>query len=101
MAEYLALERIVLPSGIVEPNVKFSSDIVPGQAWKPIDKEAKAAVKARDAAKAAAAEAPSLAQADARVAELEARVAELETENAAQAEQIEALTAPPADAAEQ
>lgn len=90
-AGYIALERIALPTGLVEKGEKFGSDLVPGRAWKPIDKEAKAAVKARDEARKAEA-APS---SDPRVAELEAKVAGLEAENAGQAEQIEALTAPP------
>jgi len=91
-AGYLALERIVLPTGIVEKGEKFGSDLVPGRAWKPIDKEAKAAVKARDEARKAS-DVP--AAEDPRVAELEARVAELEADIAAKDEQIEALTAPP------
>lgn len=49
-AGYIALERIALSTGLVEKGEKFGSDAVPGKFWKPIDKEAKAAVKARDEA---------------------------------------------------
>lgn len=89
-AGYIATARIALPTGIVEKGEKFGSDAVPGRAWKPLDKEAKAAIRARDEAEKADA-APSN---DPRVGELEARVAELEAENAKQAAEIEALTAP-------
>ncbi len=54
MAQYVALERIALSAGIVEKNAKFDSDGVPGKTWKPICKDAKAAVKARDEALASA-----------------------------------------------
>lgn len=90
MAQYVALERIALTSGLVEKNAKFDSDGVPGRMWKPVCKDAKAAVKARDeAAKAAA-----VPSADPRVATLEAALAEAcEEINRLQAE-VEALTAP-------
>lgn len=95
MAQYVALERIALVSGLVEKNAKFDSDGVPGKFWKPVCKDAKAAVKARDeAAKAAA-----VPSADPRVAELERVVAEqAQVINDLQAE-IEALTAPAPEAA--
>lgn len=94
MAQYVALERIALTSGLVEKNAKFDSDGVPGRMWKPVCKDARAAVKARDEAAKAAASAPS---ADPRVAELERIVAEqAQVINDLQAE-VEALTAPPAE----
>ena len=92
-AGYIALERIALSAGLVEKGEKFGSDAVPGKFWKPIDKEAKAACRARDEAAKVAAPVSE----DPRVAALEARVAELEAENAAKDAEIEALTAPPAD----
>lgn len=91
MAKYIALNRIVLPGGIVEPGVQFDSDLVPGSQWKPIDKDAKAAVKARDEA----VRAESVVKADPRVAELEALNEALEAEVADLKAQIETLTAPP------
>ena len=91
MPMYLALARLAMPQGIVEAGEKFASDLVPGKFWKPIDKEAKAAVKARDQAKAAPA-------GDEQVSALEAALAEAKAEiNRLQAE-IEVLTAPPAEA---
>lgn len=90
MAQYVALERIALTSGLVEKNAKFDSDGVPGRMWKPVCKDAKAAVKARDEAVRAAA----IPSADPRVAELERVVAEqAQVINDLQAE-VEALTAP-------
>lgn len=96
MAQYIALERIALGTGIVEANQKFDSDAVPGRVWKPICKDAKAAVKARDA-EAKESAAPS---ADPRVAVLEAALAERDAEIERLQAEVEALTAPPADDAD-
>lgn len=68
-AGYMALERIALPTGLVEKGEKFGSDLVPGRAWKPIDKEAKDAVKARDEAAKEAAAVPAEANPLAAVVE--------------------------------
>jgi len=54
--------------GLAVEGAEFESDLVPGLAWEPLDKEAEAAVKARAEARAAAAVAPA---ADPKVAELE------------------------------
>lgn len=93
MGRYMALERVALSTGLVEKGAQFESDAVPGRAWKPIDKDAKAAVKARDAAAREVA-APSV---DPRVAELEAALAEACGEINRLQSEVEALTAPPAD----
>lgn len=91
MADYIALERVALSTGLVEKNTKFSSDAVPGRQWKPVCKDARAAVKARDAA---VREAPSPAAGpDPRVAELEAALAEAEQLAAMRDEEIEGLKA--------
>jgi hypothetical protein len=50
MARYVALQRLALSMGIVEMGQEFVSDDVPGRFWKPLDREARAAVKARDEA---------------------------------------------------
>lgn len=92
MAQYIALERLALNSGIVEKGQKFASDDVPGRQWRPIDKDAKAAVKARDAAAKAAAE--SAEAEDPRVAELEAANADLQAEVDRLTADLEAATAP-------
>ena len=100
MAQYIALERIALGTGLVEAGCKFDSDGIPGKFWKPIDKDAKAAVKARDEAAKASAVKPDAAAglADLRVAELEQVVAEqAQVINDLQAE-VEALTAPAPEA---
>ena len=80
MAEYLALGRVALTGGVVDAGTKFSSDDVPGRFWKPIDKEAKAAVRARDEASRAEAEEVAFVsgsgEPDPRIAELEAALAE-------------------------
>lgn len=80
MAEYLALGRVALTGGVVEAGSRFSSDDVPGRFWKPIDKEAKAAVRARDEASRAEAEevvfVAGSGEPDPRIAELEAALAE-------------------------
>jgi len=89
-AGYMAMERIVLPTGLVEKGEKFGSDAVPGKFWKPIDKEAKAAVKARDEA----AKAGVVVSADPRVAELEAALAAANSEAERLQAEVEALTAP-------
>lgn len=94
MAQYIALERVALTSGLVEKGAKFDSDAVPGRVWKPICKDAKAAVKARDEA----AKASAVPSADPRVAELERIAAEqAQVINDLQAE-VEALTAPAPEA---
>lgn len=95
MAQYIALERIALGTGLVEAGCKFDSDGIPGKFWKPIDKDAKAAVKARDEA----AKAGAVASADPRVAELEAALAAANSEAERLQAEVEALTAPVADAA--
>lgn len=90
MPRYLALERIALGTGIVEKDAQFDSDGVPGRAWKPLCKDAKAACRARDEA----AKVAPVAGDDPRVAVLEASLAEAcEEINRLQAE-VEALTAP-------
>jgi hypothetical protein len=89
MARYKALAKIPLPSGMVEVDEEFTSDLVPGTNWKPLDKEARDAVKARAFVKAPGSSAP---QPDL------ATKAELDATKAALAEalaQVEALTAPP------
>jgi hypothetical protein len=93
-AGYIALERIALSTGLVEKGEKFASDAVPGKFWKPIDKEAKAAVKARDDA----AKAGAVVSADPRVAELERVAAEQAQVIADLQAEVEALTAPPPEA---
>ncbi|MFC5373971.1 hypothetical protein ACFPIF_15515 [Brevundimonas faecalis] len=101
MAEYLALDRVALTGGVIEPGAKFISDAVPGRHWKPIDKEAKAAVKARDdARKAAEAEDGVLfvgsGGPDPRIAELEAALkdaAELAELRDAEIEELKAQIA--------
>lgn len=92
MPKYIALNRVVLPGGIVEKDATFESDLVPGSQWKPIDKEAKAAVKARDAevSQPVGADKP-----DPRVAELAALNEALEAEVKELQVQVDALTAPP------
>lgn len=96
MAEYLALDRVALSGGVVEAGAKFSSDEVPGRFWKPIDKDAKAAVKARDEARKATAEPLALVaddgDPDPRIAELEAKLAEAAELAAMRDEEIAALT---------
>lgn len=87
-AGYQALERIALPTGIVEAGAKFGSDAVPGRAWLPLDDEARAAVKARDEAVKVE---PAPKGEDPRIAELQAKLADAET-------QIAALTSRLADA---
>lgn len=74
MAEYIAEKRLALTGGIVEEGSAFKSDAVPGQHWIPQDKEAKAAVKDRDAAKS---DAPVVLKAGS--GEPDPRIAELET----------------------
>lgn len=89
MPAYKALQRIVLPGGIVEPEARFESDLVPGSAWLPLDDAAKAAVLARDEAEAAEAVVDKggedvvalqteLAAAEAALAEANARINELQ-----------------------
>ncbi|WP_338575712.1 hypothetical protein V8J38_11150 [Brevundimonas olei] len=94
MAEYIAEKRLALAGGIVEEGGAFKSDAVPGQHWLPQDREAKAAVKARDAAKAeAVAHSKSEAEkSDSRIAELEAKLAEAEDLAKLRDEEIAALT---------
>lgn len=87
MAAYKALQRIVLPGGIVEPEARFESDLVPGSQWSPLDDAAKDAVRARDEAGAveAAADDGDEAALEAALAEANGRINELQAE-------IEALT---------
>lgn len=96
MAEYLALDRVALHGGVVEPGSKFSSDDVPGRYWKPIDKDAKAAVRARDEARKAAAEEVVFVagdgEPDPRIAEMEAALKEAEDLAKLRDEEITALT---------
>lgn len=92
MPAYKALQRIVLPGGIVEPEARFESDLVPGSAWLPLDDAAKAAVLARDESEAAEAAVDKggedvvanlqadLAAAEAALAEANARINELQAE---------------------
>jgi len=89
MARYKAKAKIALPDGIKEEGEEFTSDLVPGKKWQPLDKEAKDAVKARAFVTAPGAKDP---QPDlATKAENERLKAALAEANA----QIEALTAPP------
>ena len=96
MAEYLALDRVALTGGVVEAGSRFSSDDVPGRFWKPIDKEAKAAVRARDEASRAEAEEVVFVagggEPDPRIAELEAALAEATDLAKLRDEEIVALT---------
>ncbi|MFI8683200.1 hypothetical protein ACIGFJ_12635 [Brevundimonas diminuta] len=94
MAEYIALDRVALTGGVVEAGTKFSSDEVPGRFWKPIDKDAKAAVRARDEARQAAAVVlvAGDGEPDPRIAELEAKLSEAEDLAKLRDEEISALT---------
>ncbi len=94
MAEYIALDRVALTGGVVEAGTKFSSDEVPGRFWKPIDKDAKAAVKARDEARQAAAVVlvAGDGEPDPRIEELEAKLSEAEDLAKLRDEEIAALT---------
>ena len=94
MAEYLALDRVALNGGVVEPGTKFSSDDVPGRYWKPIDKEAKAAVRARDEARKAedVVFVAGSGEPDPRIAELEAALKEAEDLAKLRDDEIVALT---------
>lgn len=94
MAEYIALDRVALTGGVVEAGTKFSSDEVPGRFWKPIDKDAKAAVRARDEARQAAAVVlvAGDGEPDPRIAELEAKLSEAEDLAKLRDEEIAALT---------
>lgn len=80
MPRYKALARLAFRTGIVEPDTEFESDLVPGDFWKPLDKEAKAAVKARDVAAQTEAEPfvhiPGSDEPDPRIADLEAKLVE-------------------------
>lgn len=96
MAEYLALGRVALTGGVVDAGTKFSSDDIPGRFWKPIDKEAKAAVRARDEASRAEAEEVAFVagsgEPDPRIAELEAALAEATDLAKLRDDEITALT---------
>lgn len=95
MAEYLALERVALNDGVRETGEKFTSDAVPGRAWKPIDKEAKAAVRARDEAARAPVDVvlvPGDGKQAERIAELEKELAEAQALAALRDEEIATLT---------
>ncbi|WP_374387078.1 hypothetical protein [Brevundimonas sp.] len=60
---------------VIGAGCEFESDAVPGRAWLPRDKDAKAAIRAREEAARAKLE-PAPVEADPRVAELEAKLAE-------------------------
>lgn len=102
MARYAALQRLALSTGIVEQGQEFVSDDVPGRYWKPLDREAKAAVKERDAAppkpnfKAPTDREVALEK---EVATLKGQLAEAEAETEKLRAEVDELTAPAEDAA--
>lgn len=71
MARYRATAFI---PGLAAEGDKFESDLVPGLAWEPLDKEAKDAVKAAEVARAERLAAASAPKVDPKVAELEAEL---------------------------
>lgn len=87
MARYSAKGKLYNGVRIVEEGEEFDSEAVPGLLWKPLDKAARDAVKAR-AFVSAPGRPPANPAADAEVAALKAQLAEAQA-------QIEALTAPP------
>lgn len=92
MPRYKTTVRAYVGSELLGENVEFSSDAVPGRTWRPICKDAKAAVRARDEA-AKAASSPKPAEPDPRVAELEALVEAYESDAVKAAERIAELEA--------
>lgn len=70
MARYRAKSYI---PGLAVEGGEFESDLVPGLAWEPLDKEAKAAVKAAAEAREAML-APKAPAVDPKIAELEAEL---------------------------
>lgn len=99
MPRYKTTVRAYVAGELLGEDVEFSSDDVPGRTWRPIDKDAKAAVRARDeAARKAAADAAVGAE-DPRVVGLERFIAEQTQIIIDLQAEVEALTAPAADAA--
>lgn len=101
MALYRALNRVVLPKGIVEKDACFESDLVPGSQWDPQDEDAKSAVARRDAAEAAEAEAAEPDDLQAKLAQVEVELADATAEIADLTAKLEAAqkAPPPADKA--
>lgn len=98
MPRYKTTVRAFVAGTLLGEDVEFSSDDVPGRTWRPIDKDAKAAVRAREDADRKAAADAAVGVEDPRVAGLEAALSEANDRiNELQAE-VEALTAPAADA---
>lgn len=96
MALYRALNRVVLPKGIVEKDACFESDLVPGSQWDPQDEDAKSAVARRDAAEAAEAEAAEPDDLQAKLAQVEGELADAKAEIADLTAKLEsAKVAPP------
>lgn len=95
MALYRALNRVVLPKGIVEKDACFESDLVPGSQWDPQDEDAKSAVARRDAAEAAEAEAAEPDDLQAKLAQVESELASAKVEIASLNAKLDAKAPPP------
>jgi len=95
MALYRALNRVVLPKGIVEKDACFESDLVPGSQWDPQDEDAKSAVARRDAAEAAEAEAAESDDLQAKLAQVEGELADARVEIASLNAKLDAKAPPP------
>jgi hypothetical protein len=95
MARYRATAYI---PGLAVEGAEFESDLVPGLAWEPLDKEAKDAVKATEVARAERIEAAKAALAAKRnkavpAPKVDPKIVELEAELEKAWAEVEALKA--------